>query len=186
MIHVPKQTRRAGLSLLEVIVALAIFLFSLIGLGQLLTQGKEQALAVQFRTQAIQICQAKMAEVMAGAIPVSGSQSNVTLDEDPDWTWSMEANQGAVTGLWVVTVQASRKMPDGSPVEATLTQMILDPSIRGTGPTSSPMNSGGGTGGGSGGGQAGGASSGGQGTSGGAGPSGRSGSSSGNNTPGGR
>jgi hypothetical protein len=140
---IPHPARRQGLSLLEVIVALVVFLFGLIGLGTLMTQGKDHAQAVQLQTQAIQLCQAKMGEVMAGAIPLNGPQADSPLDEDPDWKWSMDAEQGPVTGLLVVSIRVTRT---GSQIEATLNQMVLDPTIRGSGPAVNPR--GGGSGGG--------------------------------------
>jgi type II secretory pathway pseudopilin PulG len=128
----PNGARRPGLSLLEVLVAMAIFLFSLVALGRLVTASSERALEIRFQSEAIQICQTKLAEVASGAIPLS-SQDDSTLDEDPDWHWSLDAEQGSVSNLWNVTVKASRAGPGGEPrAYCTLTQMVLDPSQRGS------------------------------------------------------
>jgi len=123
---------RHGFSLLEVLVALAIFLFGLIAIGQLITLGSDRALEVQFQTQAVQLCQAKMAEVVAGAVPLS-SQADAKFDEDPDWSWSLEAEQDSSSSLlWNVKVTVTHPRPDGSKMEASLSQMVLDPSQRGS------------------------------------------------------
>jgi type II secretion system protein I len=121
--------RRPGLSLLEVLVAMAIFLFSVIAIAHVIGQAGDRAVDVQRQSQAIQICQAKMAEVIAGAIPLS-SQSDVALDEDPDWHWSLDAQPGNVTGLWNVNIKVSRPGPGGN-METSLSQLVLDPSLRG-------------------------------------------------------
>ncbi len=121
--------RRPGLSLLEVLVAMAIFLFSVIGIAHVIGQAGDRAVDVQRQSQAIQICQAKMAEVIAGAIPLS-SQSDVSLDEDPDWHWSLDAQQGSVPGLWNVNIKVSRPGPGGN-IETSLSQLVMDPSLRG-------------------------------------------------------
>jgi hypothetical protein len=117
--------------LLEVMVALAIFLFALVGLGQLVTLGANQALEVEAKSQAVEMCRSKLNEVACGAVPL-GSQSAVPFDEDPDWTWSLDAEQGAVAGLWNVSVTVSRQRPDGSKTECSINQIILDPTVIGT------------------------------------------------------
>jgi type II secretory pathway pseudopilin PulG len=131
-ISVPKPRRRAGLSLMEVLVSMAIFLLSLVALGRLVTMGADQALEVRFESEAAQICQSKLAEVSGGAIPLT-SQPRTSLDEDPDWEWDIDCQQGVVAGLWIVRVRASRMTPAGDSREyCTLTQMVLDPAQRGS------------------------------------------------------
>jgi general secretion pathway protein I len=122
---------RPGLSLLEVLVALAIFLFSLIVIGKLITLGGDLALDVQHRNHAAQLCQSKLAEVVAGAVPLS-AQSEVPFDEDPEWIWTMTADQGSVSGVWNVTVKVSRKQSPSGTFETSVSQMVLDPSLRGS------------------------------------------------------
>jgi general secretion pathway protein I len=138
---VKKPSCRAGISLLEVLIALAIFLLALIGISQLVTLGTDRAQDVRRQAQAIQLCQAKMAEVAAGAVAVSSSQSNTPFDEDPTWEWSMDSEQGSVAGLWTVTIRVSRPRPDGSRIETSLCQMILDPSLRGAATTAASSSS---------------------------------------------
>jgi hypothetical protein len=129
---------RPGLSLLEVLTALAIFLMSLIALGQLITMSGERAVEVQMQSQASQLSQSKLAEIVSGAVSLS-SQSG-SFDEDPDWNYEIQAEQdSAITGLWRVQVKVSRDLGDGNTIESTVNQMILDPSLRGS--TSDPVPS---------------------------------------------
>jgi hypothetical protein len=142
-----------------VLAALAIFLLALIGIGRLLTLSGERALEVQQQSRAAQLCQAKLAEVTAGVVALS-SQSGA-FDEDPDWQWSVDAQSDSISGLWRVKITVSRGRPDGSRIESSLNQMVLDPSLRGsttdTPPAaSSSSNSSAGTGSGSGSGASGG------------------------------
>jgi type II secretion system protein I len=122
---------RRGLSLLEVLVALAIFLLSLVSLGFLLAVAGNTALEAQYRTQAAGICQSKLAEVAAGAIPLDG-QSGGQVEEDPEYSWSLEVQSGGPQGLSNVTVRVTRNRPDGSVMECSLSQMILDPKMVGS------------------------------------------------------
>jgi type II secretion system protein I len=159
------NARRRGLSLLEVLVAMAIFLFAMVAIGRLVIAGADRALEVRYKSEAVQIAQTKMAEVAAGAIALS-SQGATSVDEDPDWEWSLDAEQGSVANLWNVTVHVSRPGPSGSVDYCTLTQMILDPAqrgssfdtvtINGAGSSASGSGSSGGSGGSAGGGAAGG------------------------------
>jgi len=152
------RSRRA-FSLLEVIVALAIFLMSIVVLGQLVTMGGERALDIDHEGEAALLAQSKMAEVIWGAVPLQ-STSDQSFDEAPDYKWSLTADQNStVANLWNVTVTVSRNRGDGSNVESVLSQMILDPSVRGSSQDtitiSGTPSTGGGTGGTAAGGQSG-------------------------------
>jgi type II secretory pathway pseudopilin PulG len=118
------------LSLLEVLVALSIFLFTMIAIGRLASMGGDRAMDVQQQARATQLCQSKLAEVVAGAVQLT-QQSNVPFDEDPQWDWSLDCQQNSVAGLWTVSVKVGKNRADGSRVESTITQMVLDPSLRG-------------------------------------------------------
>ncbi|MFM7151745.1 MAG: prepilin-type N-terminal cleavage/methylation domain-containing protein, partial [Gemmataceae bacterium] len=65
-----RSSRRKGLTLLEVLVALGTFLLSLIGLVFLLNVAGNLALDAQQKSTALQMAQTKLAEVAAGAVPL--------------------------------------------------------------------------------------------------------------------
>lgn len=121
---------RRGLSLMEVLVALTIFLLAFVALGRLVTLGSDQAADAQQQVQAVDLCQTKLAEVAAGAIPLE-SQSQVPFEEDPTWQWSLDCEKSNFPGLWNVTVQI-RRQQQGARVLSTLTQMLLDPQNHGS------------------------------------------------------
>jgi general secretion pathway protein I len=120
--------RRRGLSLLEVLVALTIFLLAFVILGRLVIFGSDRARDTQHQVQAADLCQSKMAEVIAGAVPLT-EQSEVAFEEDQAWQWSLACEKSNFPGLWNVTVRVSRHQPQG--VVCTLSEMILDPQIHG-------------------------------------------------------
>ncbi len=123
---------RTGITLLEVLIALAIFLISLIGVGHLITLSGQQTLEVSERGLAAQMAQAKLAEVIAGAQPLT-SQNETAFEEEPEWSWSLTAEQDeTVPGLWNVEIRVSRERSDGTKYEAKLHQKVLDPSLRGS------------------------------------------------------
>jgi prepilin-type N-terminal cleavage/methylation domain-containing protein len=122
---------RRGLSLLEVLVALAIFLLSLTAISQLINHASNRAIDTELRTHAGRICQSKLNEVLSGGIPLS-PQSDTPDENEPDFNWSLDAEQAAVTGLWSITVKVSWTRPDGGTDSCSVSQMMIDPSIRGS------------------------------------------------------
>jgi type II secretory pathway pseudopilin PulG len=122
--------RRRGISLLEVIVATTVFLMSLIGIRQLVSVAGDRALEVEMRSQAARLCRSKMAEVQSGVLPMSSASD--TFEEDPDFSWSLDVEQGTVDNLWVATVKVTRNQSIGNPIEVSLSQMLIDPSIAGS------------------------------------------------------
>ena len=125
------RTSRPGLSLMEVLVAVAIFLLALGGITQLVSMSSDRALEVQMMNQASRLCQSKFAQVQSGEVPLT-AQSDTPFDEDPDYLWSLTVDPGTVTNLWVVTVKVARERPGSAPIESSLSQMLLDPSVVGS------------------------------------------------------
>jgi len=123
---------RPGLTLLEVLVSLAIFLLSIGALSHLVNLSSQRAFAIRQHSQAARLCQSKMAEVMVGAVPLQ-SQKDASFDEDDDWQWSLDCSQSsASTLLWTVTVTVKNKADGKDGIAETLTQMMLDPSQKGS------------------------------------------------------
>jgi type II secretory pathway pseudopilin PulG len=135
---------RPGLTLLEVIVSTAIFLMALVAIARLTMMGSALARDAQTQTDALQLAQAKMAEVVSGVTPLN-AQSDTALDpsQTPSgqdgWTWSMDCNaNGSITNasgqtmVWTVRITVRRPRPDGSVAQVMLSQMVLDPAVRGS------------------------------------------------------
>ncbi len=129
MLRRTRPTReRPGLTLLEVILSLAIFLFSLVAIGHLMTVGAQRAADVRSQGRATQLAQSKLNEVLAGVLPLSGGEGN--FDEDPDYTWSVQCQQENIPNLWDVSVKVERTNREG--IHVVLQQVIVDPTARGS------------------------------------------------------
>jgi general secretion pathway protein I len=128
----PRQScgGRHGLSLMEVLVALTIFLLAFVALGRLVILGSDQAFDAQQQVRAADLCQSKMAEIIAGAVPLT-TESDVAFQEDPVWHWSLDCEKSNYRGLWNVTVRVSRQDQQGMHVCCTVSQMVLDPQTHG-------------------------------------------------------
>jgi prepilin-type N-terminal cleavage/methylation domain-containing protein len=139
------RRRRRGVTLLEVIAALAIFLIAAAVVGQMVGDSSRMALRAKLLARAAVLAEAKMAEIEAGAAPLTGSAPAAAGDGDPGWTVAVNvqaegwtgvtlADDGsAVTGLWLVQVTAAFApvaSGGGNEVEHTLSRVVLDPTIR--------------------------------------------------------
>jgi prepilin-type N-terminal cleavage/methylation domain-containing protein len=126
-----RQARREGLSLIEVLAALAIFLMALVALVHLVNTASNLAFEGHHRANAARICQSKLSEVISGAIPLQG-QSDQAVEDEPDYRWSLTAEAGSAQGLYNVTVRVTLHNNDEHPIEVSLLQMVLDPTVAGS------------------------------------------------------
>ncbi len=124
-----RSAARAGLSLLEVILAIAILGGSIAVIGELIRLGARQAEEARELTIAQLLCESKLEEIAAGVIapePVG----DVPFDLDPRWSYSIEVGSLDNPDLLQVTVMAQQV--DGSreiPLYYSLTRWILDPNL---------------------------------------------------------
>ncbi len=121
---------RRALTLLEVVIALAIFLIAMVPIWHLVTLGGELALDVQQQAQASMLCQAKLDCVKSGAEPLN--TSGTATVGGTDWNYTVESSMSDVENLYLVKVRAKFDRADGKVVEAVLTQFVLDPNQRGS------------------------------------------------------
>lgn len=121
---------RPALTLLEVVISVAIFLFALVAIGRLVIMGTDKAAEARNLSRATMLCQSKLAEVIAGAESLTSSGSYTPFEEDSNWQWRLECDQSEVTGLYKVQVWVQRQGQDNN--EVSLIQYVLSPSLRGS------------------------------------------------------
>lgn len=127
----PGSARR-GLTLLEVVVSLAIFLFSLAAITHLISLSSQNVMMANLRSQAGLMCQSKLAELLSGAIPFDSS-GYASFPENPEWQWKVESQANSdVQGLYNVEVFVKKDREQGPPVEVSLRQMVFNPSFKGS------------------------------------------------------
>jgi general secretion pathway protein I len=119
---------RRGLTLFEVLLALAIFVGAFAAIGQLINSGVRGALQSRMRLQAAQLCQAKMGEVVCGALPLQSAQA--VFPEDAAWSWSMVVSPAPVPGLMLVQVTVQRVSKNQqATVKFDITRYVRDPQL---------------------------------------------------------
>lgn len=122
---------RRGLSLLEVMISVAIFLGALTAIMQLLNSGQQSEISARLSTEAVLRCEAKMAEIVSGIEEaVSSDDQKFPDDEIGNWQWSAEVGNGGATSLLKITVTVEH-LPDGKNPNAafTLTRYMRDPQL---------------------------------------------------------
>lgn len=123
-------SRRPGLSLLEVLGATAIFLMSIVAIGELMNTSTDQAMEVQFRSRATRLCQSKLNDFTSGIEQLNGATSG-EFEEEPEWTWQAEVMpENSAQNLYRVTVTVTRDTYRGT-IEVKMTQFVFDPLQRG-------------------------------------------------------
>ncbi|MGQ9503441.1 MAG: type IV pilus modification PilV family protein [Thermogutta sp.] len=124
----------SGFTLLEVILAIAILLSSLAAIGQLVYNAYQNALRVKNLTRAQLICESILAELNAGSIFLETIADAPVEDIDdtvePGWLYSIDVAQLDTSGLLSVQVTVSQD-PSlvARPVQFTLTQWMIDPTM---------------------------------------------------------
>ena len=119
------KTRNRGLSLLEVILALAILGISMSAISQLFFLGSRSASQATLRNEANILADTKMGELVAGILePQSTGQTLIT--EAPDWVFSIQMDNGEQPGLLIATVTV-QTTGDQTPVSLSITRFLTDP-----------------------------------------------------------
>ena len=127
------RNQRSGLSLLEVILALAILAMSIALLAQITKQSTDNGLMAQRLANAQILCESKMAEVLAGAIPLTGtSWVPITDSSIPgNWNYQIQTITGQRKDMIGVRLSVSDN-PDStteSPELFFIMRWMIDPSL---------------------------------------------------------
>jgi type II secretory pathway pseudopilin PulG len=124
------RTRRvhAGLSLLEVILAIAILGGSIAVIGELVRLGVRQAEEARELTTAQLLCESKIEEIAAGAA-TTDSVSNSPCETDPRWQYSVTVSQIDQTLLEVRVTVEQVESARLQPLSVSLVRWMVNPSL---------------------------------------------------------
>lgn len=123
------RRRRAGMTLLEVLIALAIFLAAISVIGQLVATGSQAATGAQFRGEASRRCETVMAEAVAGIIPLQ-TTGEVPFEDDDRWRWSLTVLDAAHADMLQIEAIVTRYDSQNQPQSTfNLVRWIRDPEL---------------------------------------------------------
>ena len=122
---------RSGMSLIEVLLALAILVLSLVAIGRLVDIGTDRGNEARAYTRGTRLAQAKMAEAEAGMVSLASESDGQFDGDDQVWKFKVTPEPAGPPNLYTVTVRVTRDI-QGRPVEVVLAQMIFDPAVTGS------------------------------------------------------
>jgi len=127
------------MSLLEVFVALAIFIAALAVITQIISTGTRASSRAQFQSEATLRAESCMAEAIAGIIPMQNDKK--AFDDDSTWQWSLSVEGGPHVDTLLLTVVTEHTNENGRlNGSATLKRVVRDPQLflnAGSSPTNS-------------------------------------------------
>ena len=118
-----------GLSLLEVILAIAILAGCIATVAELVRVGSYQAEEARELTIGQLLCESKIAEIAAGVVPPEAA-SSAPFENDPRWLYSVAITQlddQSLLGVQVIVEQAEPTRLQ--PLTFSLTCWMIDPSL---------------------------------------------------------
>ena len=127
----PRPARRAGFSLLEVILALAVLGGAVAMLGEAARLALKNAEFTRDMAQAQLLCEGKLSEIVAGITPAEpirrATFGTATDSGEPAWLYSIETASLEEEGLLSVRVTVSRDLPEAKrPVRFSLVRWIAE------------------------------------------------------------
>ena len=120
--------RRHGLTLLEVILALAILSLSMVAIGELIRIGTHSARDAQDMTQAQILCESKLSELVAGVAPYEPAV-RAPLPMDPDWYYTVQLEPTEEEGVMALAVTVETHIERRQPIACTLVRWVPDPGL---------------------------------------------------------
>ena len=124
-----RASRRAGFTLLEIILALTIFFGAMTVLSQLAWSGSRAAVQARLKTQAIVRCEAKLAEVLAG-VETLQPKTKISFPDNPQWSYSVSIAESQYPDLLQLQVTVAHTGNSSlANVEFSLWRWMRDPSL---------------------------------------------------------
>ncbi len=119
--------RRSGITLLEVVIALAIFLGAVAVISEIVSTGSRAAIRAQLQSEAVLRAETRLHEVVAGVYPLEIVQG-VAFEDDPKWQWSLLILDGPHPDVLHLEVTAAHVRSSGTvDAEFTLARLMRDP-----------------------------------------------------------
>lgn len=122
-------TARRAFSLLEVLLAMGIFLTAFVALSQLSSNGMNAAVEARLTTNAILRCESKLAELVAAVEPLE-DVADQPFQDDESWTWTLQTAAGPHADLKNITVIV--RYDGGNQLASTaysISRLIRDPVV---------------------------------------------------------
>jgi general secretion pathway protein I len=120
---------RSGVTLLEVLLATAIFMGSLTAILQVMRVGHDSRLSAKLDSEAALRCESLLGELVAGITPLT-SESNQPFTDSENWRYSVTVEEGPGDSLLLVSVRVEHVIAEQLPNSTfTLVRLMRDPQL---------------------------------------------------------
>ncbi len=120
---------RSGMTLLEVVIALALFFAAMAAISEILRMGSESSVKAQLRAEASLLGESKLNEVVAGIVPLTPVEQQ-PIDGDPRWTWSLTVEDDTDVTIKRLMVTVNHLNSKGnSDHEVKFARLMRDPTL---------------------------------------------------------
>lgn len=121
--------QRRGITLFEVVLALAIFVGSLAALGQVLRTGSRASIRAELLSEAALRCESRMSDVLSGVVPLE-SVSATPFEDGSPWAWSLAIFDTGTPNLLRLELTVNYNGPGGDGrTEFQLVRLLRDPIV---------------------------------------------------------
>ena len=120
---------RRGMTLLEVVIALALLFAALAAISEVLRMGSVSAVKAQLRAEASLLGESKLNEVIAGIVPLTPVEQQ-SFDDAPQWTWTLTVEDDTDVSIKRLLLTVNHLNSAGiSDHEVQFARLLRDPAI---------------------------------------------------------
>jgi hypothetical protein len=120
---------RSGITLLEVLLATAIFMGSLTAILQVMRVGHDSRISAKLDSEAALRCESLMGELVSGISPLT-SESNQPFTDSENWRYSVTVEEGPGESLLLISVRVEHVIAEQLPNSAfLLVRLMRDPQL---------------------------------------------------------
>ena len=120
---------RGGLTLLEVLLATAIFLGALTAIMQVMRVGHDSRISAKLDAEAALRCESVMGELVSGIRPLN-SVSGQAFEDDDAWQMTIGVEDGGATSLLLLAVRVDHMANGDQPNSSfQLVRLLRDPQL---------------------------------------------------------
>ncbi|MDA7874841.1 hypothetical protein N9Z64_02330 [bacterium] len=121
---------RAGLTILEVLISIAVLLFAMTGVSTLINNGLRSSVDGQARIRAATLCNSKMAEILSGDGPANIRQGEIRFPPPYEtWAWQSALTPSVYPNLSTLTIEVFPHSAKSTDIRFELSRLILTSEI---------------------------------------------------------
>ncbi|HBV65642.1 MAG TPA: hypothetical protein DEF45_21765 [Rhodopirellula sp.] len=125
-----KKHQRSGLTILEVLISIAIFLFAMTGISTLINNGLRSTVDGQSRTRAALLCASTMDSILSGSLSVNATSKQTAFSiPNQDWFWRARLSPSEYPTLSLLTVEVFKQDTPSRSVSVELTRLVPESRI---------------------------------------------------------